>query len=59
MDDVHLLDNHALDLGTVNQHKARELEARRDLADAWQRRFEERLDLIERRLAKVEEKSDA
>ena len=57
-DDFHLLVNHALGLGTLNQHKARELEARHDLADAWQRRTEERFDQIERRLAKVEEKSD-
>ena len=57
-DDFHLLVNHALGLGTMNQHKARELEARHDLADAWQRRTEERFDQIERRLAKVEEKSD-
>ena len=57
-DDFHLLANHALGLG-MNQNKARELEARHDLADAWQRRAEERFDQIERRLAKVEEKSDA
>jgi hypothetical protein len=58
MDDFHLLVNHALGLGTMNQHKARELEAPHDLADTWQRRVEDRFDQIERRLAKVEEASD-
>jgi hypothetical protein len=58
MEDFHLLVNHALGLGTMNQHKARELEARHDLADTRQRRVEERFDRIERRLAKVEERSD-
>ena len=58
LDDFHLLVNHALGLGTMNQHRSRELEARHDLADAWQRRVEQRFDQIERRLAKVEEKPD-
>jgi hypothetical protein len=57
-DDFHLLADHALGLGMVNQNRARELEARHDLADTWQQRAEERFDQIERRLAKVEEKSD-
>ena len=57
-DDFHLLANHALGLGMVNQNRTRELEARHDLADTWQRRAEQRFDQIEHRLAKVEEKSD-
>jgi hypothetical protein len=55
-DDFHLLANHALGLGMVNQNRARELEARHDIADPWQRRAEERFDQIERRLARIEEK---
>jgi hypothetical protein len=42
----------------VNQNRTRELEARHDLSGTWQQRAEERFDRIERRLAKVEEKSD-
>jgi hypothetical protein len=57
-DDFHLLANHALGLGMVNQNRTRELEARHDLSGTWQQRAEERFDRIERRLAKVEEKSD-
>jgi hypothetical protein len=57
-DDFQRLANHALGLGMVNQNRTRESEARHDFADTWQRRAGERFDRIERRLAKVEEKSD-
>jgi hypothetical protein len=57
-DDFHLLTNHALGLGMVNQNRVRELEARHDLAEAWHRRVEQRFDQIEHRLTKVEERSD-
>jgi hypothetical protein len=58
-DDFHLLANHALGLGTVNQFRARELEARHDLADAWQRRVDERFNHVERRLTGLEEESNS
>jgi hypothetical protein len=58
-DDFHLLVNHALGLGTANQVKARELEAEQEATKARQRRIDERHAEIERRLGKVEEKSDS
>ena len=58
-DDFNLLANHALGLGTINQMKARELEARHDLAEVRQRRADERLDQVERRLTGLEEKGDS
>jgi hypothetical protein len=57
-DDFHLLVNHALGLGTANQVKAREPEAEQEATKARQLRMDERQAEIERRLGKVEEKSD-
>ena len=58
LDDFHFLVNHALGLATKTQLKLRELEARHDATEAWQRRFHERLDQMERRVRKVEEKTN-
>ncbi len=55
-DELHLLANHALGLGMINQHRSHNLEERRDLTEAWQMRADERFDQLERRLAAVEEK---
>jgi predicted trehalose synthase len=43
-------------VATLNQLKVGKLEAHRDTNSAWQKRMDERLDEIERRLAKAEEK---
>lgn len=58
-EDFHILVNHVLALGRVNQRRSRELVARHDLAGTWQQRTEERVDQIERRLGKIEEKRPA
>lgn len=55
-EDVRHLVDHALGLTTMNEMKMRALEARHDASEARQRRMTERLDGLERRLAKVEEK---
>jgi hypothetical protein len=47
---------HTLSVATLNQLKAGKLEAHRDATAAWQKRMDERLDEIDRRLAKAEEK---
>lgn len=55
-EDFQNLVNHALGLVTMNATKMRALEARHDASEAWRRRMDERLDRLERRLCKVEEK---
>jgi hypothetical protein len=55
-EDFHFLVNHVLALGRVNQRRSRELEASHDLTGAWQQRTEHRIDQIEHRLGKIEEK---
>lgn len=54
--DTHSLISHTLGLATANQLKTRALEARYDASEAWRRGMDERLDRLERRLSKVEEK---
>jgi hypothetical protein len=56
LENLRPLIDHALSLTSLNQLKVSKLEADRDAAAVWQKRFEERLDGLERRLAKVEEK---
>ena len=56
LEDFHHLVNHALGLAAMNQTKMRALEARHDTSEAWRRRMDERLDRLERRLSRVEEK---
>ena len=51
----HLV-NHALGLATMNATKMRALETRHDASEAWRRGMDERLDRLERRLSRVEEK---
>jgi hypothetical protein len=51
----HLV-NHALGLATMNATRMRAQEARHDASEAWRRDMDERLDRLERRLRKVEEK---
>lgn len=50
---------HTLGVATLSQIKVGRLEAHRDATGAWQKRIDERLDEIERRLAKVEEQIGA
>jgi hypothetical protein len=47
---------HTLGVATLSQLKVNRLEAHRDTIGAWQKRVDERLDEIERRLVRVEEK---
>jgi prefoldin subunit 5 len=47
---------HTLGLATVQQIEQGRLETRQRAADAWQRGVNDRLEQIERRLAKVEQK---
>jgi ribosomal protein L44E len=56
LDGFRPLVEHMLSLVTLSQSKVGRLEAHRDAAAAWQKRMDERLDEIERRLARVEEK---
>jgi archaellum component FlaC len=57
-DDFQLLVSHSVGLGAINFARSRENEQRHEAIEAWQRRAEQRIDQIERRLAKVEEKPD-
>jgi hypothetical protein len=45
-----------LSLATLNQLKVGQLEAHRDVTGVWRKRMDERLDQIERRIEKVEQK---
>jgi hypothetical protein len=56
LEDFQLLVNHALGLATMNATRMRALEARHDASEAWRRGMDDRLDRLERRLGKVEEK---
>jgi len=56
LDGFRPLVEHTLSVATLSQSKVGRLEAHRDAAGAWQKRMDERLDEIERRLARVEEK---
>lgn len=47
---------HTLSLAALNQMKVGELEAHRDVTGVWRKRMDERLDQIERRIDKVEQK---
>jgi hypothetical protein len=47
---------HTLSAATLSQIRVGKLEAHRDATGAWQKRIEERLDDIERRLTRVEDK---
>ena len=55
-EEMRLYVNHALGLGTVNDLKAREIDARQKAEAERRRRLEDRFDDVERRLARVEEK---
>ena len=57
-DEMRVYVNHALGLGTMNDLKARELDARVEAGEALSRRLDERFKDIEHRLSKVEEKVD-
>jgi hypothetical protein len=56
LDGFRPLVEHTLSMAALSQSKVGRLEAHRDAAGAWQKRTDERLDEIERRLAGVEEK---
>jgi len=56
--DMDLLIDHALGLGMANKVKVRELDARQQESEARQRRMDDLMAQIERRLGKVEEKTD-
>jgi len=58
-DDFHALTSHTLMLGTTNALKSQELERRQEFGEGEQRRIRERMDELERRLSKVEEKIDS
>lgn len=58
VDGSYQMVSHTLSVATLSQLKTRALETRHDTSEAWQRRMEERLDGLERRLTKVEEKLD-
>jgi hypothetical protein len=58
-DDFQLLVSHSVGLGATNFMKSRENDQRHEATEAWQRHAEKRFDGIERRLAKVEQKSDS
>jgi hypothetical protein len=47
---------HTLSLATLNQLKVGQLEAHRDESGVWRKRMNERLDQIERRIEKAEQK---
>lgn len=49
---------HALGLGSLNEMKAREMDARLEMGEALSKQIDERFKDIERRLTKVEEKVD-
>jgi len=55
-DEMRLYVNHALGLGTMNDLKARELDARQDESEARQKRMAALMAEIERRLGRVEDK---
>jgi hypothetical protein len=57
-DEFHALTSHTLMLGTSNQLKSQEFERRYEFSEGEQRRMTERMDELERRLTKVEEKVD-
>jgi hypothetical protein len=56
LDGFRPLAEHTLGVATLSQLRVGKLEAHRDATGAWQKRVDERLDDIERRLARVEEK---
>lgn len=49
---------HALGLGSMNDMKAQELNARMEAGEAYRKRVDERFSDIERRLTRVEERID-
>ena len=57
-DDFHALVNHTLGLSTTNYLRLREFDQRHELGEGHQRRMDERMDEIERRLSWVEKKID-
>ncbi|HEY1245695.1 MAG TPA: hypothetical protein VGF29_12795 [Hyphomicrobiaceae bacterium] len=59
LDDFRRLTEHTLGLATMNQIRVGRLQARHNATEAWQRRTNERLDQLERRLDKVEQKLNA
>lgn len=56
LDGLRPVIEHALSLATLNQMKVGQLEAHRDVTGVWRKRMDERLDQIERRIEKVEQK---
>jgi hypothetical protein len=57
-EDFHALTSHTLNLSTTNYLRMREFDQRHEMSEGEQRGIKERMDELERRLAKVEEKID-